>query len=267
MFKTCHKCSGTLRLLHLQLCRSHLLSTLPTLFTHRLQRPDTAFIPSSAGLDPLTNPNLFFRQLLIKLRLLDRFRRQQGIPANQKCLIVAGPVKHAPPIHLNNPVSDLLQKHPVVGDKDQSPLKTFQEALQPENGLNVQMVSRLIQQQDVRFPNHCPSQQHPALHSRRQRGEQDIRRQLHFQQQRLQIIRGRPAFRVSQRRTGRLVSRGFRLRQRMAFHHAVAQTAVVGNKRPECPEPFSGHLKRRAIPARRHFLIQTSDQSIRQHLH
>ena len=52
-------------------------------------------------------------------------------------------------IEFANTVADLLQKAPVVGDEHDGALECIDLLLQPVNGGDVEMVGRLIEEQDV----------------------------------------------------------------------------------------------------------------------
>ena len=53
--------------------------------------------------------------------------------------------------HLDGPCGDVIDKSPVVTDDNNRLAALDQEILQPLDRLNVEMVSRLVEQQDIRF--------------------------------------------------------------------------------------------------------------------
>ena len=66
-------------------------------------------------------------------------------------------------IHLQNPRRDPVQKIPVMRHKQNRPWKILQITLQPHNRLRIQVVGRLIQQQNIRLRHQRPRQRHPTL--------------------------------------------------------------------------------------------------------
>ena len=106
--------------------------------------------------------------------------------ALQERVIVAGPPEKPSAIQLDNPVGQAPEKGPVVRDKKQTHRVPEQKILQPEDGSEVQMVRRLIEQEQIRLPGQRPGQQHAAFQSAGKRGERGLGRQLHFGQQILQ---------------------------------------------------------------------------------
>ena len=62
-----------------------------------------------------------------------------------------------------------------MGDEDDRAAVPQQERLQPADRLDVEVVRRLVQEQDVRVVDDGPGQQDPALHSRGQLREPGVR--------------------------------------------------------------------------------------------
>ena len=66
-------------------------------------------------------------------------------------------------IQLQDPACHLVEEVTVVGDGHHSPREVMEEALQPGDGLRVQMVGRLVEQQHVGRAQQQLAQRHPAL--------------------------------------------------------------------------------------------------------
>jgi len=64
-----------------------------------------------------------------------------------------------------------LQKSAIMGDKKQGLNEAGDKGLHPENGFDIQMVGRLIQQKDIRFGNHGPGKKGAPFHPGRKIGE------------------------------------------------------------------------------------------------
>ena len=61
-----------------------------------------------------------------------------------------------------------------MGHEDQGAVPLLEEALQPVDGCDVQVVGWLIEQQQIRLRHQCARQQHAALHAAGQAAEVGI---------------------------------------------------------------------------------------------
>ena len=133
---------------------------------HRLQGPDAALVAGPAGLDPLADPGLLLGQLLVEEGVLAGLGRQELLLALEEGGVVAGPVEEAAPVELDDPGGQPAQEHPVVGDEDQRAPVAQEEVLQPADRLDVEVVGRLVEQEDVGLVDEGPGQQDAPLHPR-----------------------------------------------------------------------------------------------------
>ena len=78
-------------------------------------------------------------------------------------VVVARPVEQLPPVDLDDPRGQPAQQHAVVRDEQQRLAHPEQIALQPGDRVDVQMVRRLIQQEQIGFAHQRRRQQHPPL--------------------------------------------------------------------------------------------------------
>ena len=74
------------------------------------------------------------------------------------------------------------------------PFAARKKLFQPGDRVDVEMVRRLVEQQQVGLRRQGPGQQHAAFHAGRERGELDVRRQFHPRQNLLDLL-----FRVPRR--------------------------------------------------------------------
>ncbi len=82
----------------------------------------------------------------------------------------------APTVELEDPAGHVVQEVAVVRDRhDRAPI-VLQVALQPPNRLRVQVVGRLVEQQQVGLAQQQPAQRHPASLPARQRRHVRVRR-------------------------------------------------------------------------------------------
>ncbi len=174
-----HQIAAALSFLDLQLRRPDLLSTIAAFAPHRLQRFDAAFVAGSSSLDAFANPDFFFGQSFVKQRVFFFFGRQCLFFADQKRIVVAGPVEQSAAVDFEDPGRHALQKHPVVGHEHQRRAEPEEKVFQPINRIDVEMVRRFVQQQQIRFGNQCPGQQNAPLHSGRQQLESRLAIEFH----------------------------------------------------------------------------------------
>ena len=56
-----------------------------------------------------------------------------------------------------------LEQAPIVGREEHAAAPAEQQPLEPLDGLHVQVIGGLVEQQQIRLGHQCPCQQHPAL--------------------------------------------------------------------------------------------------------
>jgi len=175
-----------LRLLHLHAEAAGVLPPLASLHPQALQRTDAALVARAAGLDALADPRFFLGQLLIELRLLRRLRVQYGLLARGEGIVVARPIDQPAAVDLDDARGQPPQERPVVGDEDQRAAVAQQVILQPGDGVEVQVVRRFVEQNDVGVA-HEPLRQHdPPLEARGERREVRVAVELHAHEDRIQ---------------------------------------------------------------------------------
>jgi hypothetical protein len=153
-----------------------------------LQGAHAAFVASPPGADALADPRFLGRQTFVEQRLLLLLRRQGGFFAFQKRIVVAGPVEQLASFQFQNPIRQSPEEHPVVRDEHQGRRPVVQKTLEPLDRLDVQMVRRFIQQQQIRLADQRPGQQDATLHPGRKRFELRLTIQLHPRQDPLDLL-------------------------------------------------------------------------------
>ena len=81
-----------------------------------------------------------------------------------------------PPVQLEDPARDIVQKVAVVGYSDYGSLVFMQMVLKPGDGFRIQMVCRLVKQKYIGLPQKQAAQSDPALLSPRQGSHLLVRR-------------------------------------------------------------------------------------------
>ena len=130
---------------HLARGRPPLLAFAP----HLLQGPHAAFVARPPGLDALADPGFLLGQLLVEQGVLLLLGGQRRFLAFQKRVVIARPVEQLAAVELQDPAGQLAEEHAVVGHEHQRGVPAVQELLQPVDGVDVQMVGRLVQQQQI----------------------------------------------------------------------------------------------------------------------
>ena len=101
--------------------------------------------------------------------------------------VVAFPRDADAVIEFQNPAGDVVQEVAVVGDGDHRARILLEMVLQPRHGLGVQVVGRLVEQQDVGLLQQEPAQGHAPLLAAGENADQRIARRAaqgvhrHFQ--------------------------------------------------------------------------------------
>ncbi|RMP74876.1 hypothetical protein ALQ16_203322 [Pseudomonas syringae pv. actinidiae] len=154
------------------------LTTFATLYTQFLEGAHTAFVTGTAGLDALADPDFFLSQTLIEERIGGFFGCQCSFLVDQEAGVVAVPVDQAAAIQLQNARGKVLQECPVVRDEQHSALEFLEGFFKPGNGTDVQVVGRLVEQQQVWLGNQSLSQQNATTPAAGQLGQRLVGRQL-----------------------------------------------------------------------------------------
>jgi hypothetical protein len=74
-----------------------------------------------------------------------------------------------PSVELEDPAGDVVEEVAIVGHRDDGPLVVVEVALEPPHRLRIQVVGRLVEQQQVRLAQQQPAQCHPAALAARER--------------------------------------------------------------------------------------------------
>ena len=171
LFRFHNQFAAALRLLDRQPDIARLLLPARPLPAHLHQRPHPALVPGATGLDPLPNPGLFPGQFLVKFLPLLLLRLQHGLPAFEVRAVIAGKRHQAAPVDFHDACRQSLEKRPVMGHEHEGFFELPEKILEPEDGVDIQMVCGLVQKQKVRVVHQRPGQKNPAFHPRRQKPE------------------------------------------------------------------------------------------------
>ena len=113
------------------------------------RRRDAAFVARAARLDALADPDLLLRQQLVDLGVDHRFLRELLFLLRQVLLEVARVGAQLAAVELDDAGGDAIEEAAVVGDDDDAALEVDQQLLEPLDGVEVEVVGRLVEQQHV----------------------------------------------------------------------------------------------------------------------
>ena len=91
-----------------------------------------------------------------RLLLREMFR-----PLRFELAVVAGEKVHLLVFDVRNACANFIEEVSIVRNNEQYTFVPFQPAFQPEYGRQIQMVSRLVEQQDVGPAHQCPGEIEP----------------------------------------------------------------------------------------------------------
>ncbi|MNU91514.1 hypothetical protein D3C71_814040 [compost metagenome] len=121
---------------------------------HGLQFANTAHVALASCGDAVAHPVLFALDRLAELVLFDLFLFENLIAPGFEMAEAAGKPAGGAAIDPDRGVGDLFKKTTVVADDDKCAARLAQLVFQPFDGGQVEMVGRLVEQQDIGFRRH-----------------------------------------------------------------------------------------------------------------
>src|SRR5690554_7460637 len=169
------------------------LAPLATLTTQLLQRPYPPFVTGPPGLDTLAYPRFFLGEFLVELGVLSRLDFEFMSFLLLILVVIARVAPQAATVQLQNRGGQLRQKSTVVGDEQYRSIEGKQLLLQPGDGIEIQVVGRLIKQQQVGLSHQRPGQSHTSTPTARERTHLVIGGQSQPSQHHIDTLVERPA--------------------------------------------------------------------------
>ena len=117
-------------------------------------------VAPSAGVHP--HPLELLVDRALARRVLARLLLEPGALLLQPARVVALVGDAAATVELEDPAGDVVQEIAVVGDRDDRPRVVEQVALEPRDRFGVEMVRRLVEQQQVRLAQQQPAERDAA---------------------------------------------------------------------------------------------------------
>ena len=117
------------------------------------------------------NPRFLRRETTVEPFRLELLRRPALIPPPQKVGVAARPRRHEAPVDLDDTVRHPAQEGPVVGREHETSPVARDLSLDPFDGGEIEMIRRLVEEEEIRLPDHGSGQQDSAFLPARQRLE------------------------------------------------------------------------------------------------
>ena len=134
---------------HFHLHLAHHIAAGGAGFAQLFQAANAALAAGAARFHALAHPHFFLRQQLVSLGIDDGFLRQLLFLLQAVGGKVAGVRAQLAPVQLDDAGGNAVQKRPVVGDGDHAALEVDEQIFQPADGVQVQVVGGLIEQQHI----------------------------------------------------------------------------------------------------------------------
>ena len=150
--------TGSRGLFDLHLRAAHHFTTGAAFITHRFQRADAAFVTGTTGFNPLTDPHLFLRQFAVEFGVLQFFNAQRLFFFYQVLIVITRIGHQVTTIEIDDAGCHVADERTVVRDENDRSLEGLQEAFEPIDGFNIQVVRRFIKQQNTRCANQRTAQ-------------------------------------------------------------------------------------------------------------
>ena len=163
MLELKHHLSRSFRGLCLHPHGAHEAAACGALFAHRHQPPHTALVACSSRFDPLTKPRFFLREPLVEFVVVNGLVREPFIFLAKEHRVVSRPRRQAAAVELDDARRDALEKHTIVRHEYDGAGVVDQKALEPHHRFDVEMIGRLVQQQQIGLGDQRAGQQDPAL--------------------------------------------------------------------------------------------------------
>ncbi len=138
------------------------------------QPPHPALVARAARLHALADPDFLLRQEFVELGILDFLDFQLFRLARLVGAEIAGKGQQTAAVEFDDAGRNVVEKAAVVGDEQDAALVVAQQAFEPDDGVEVEMVGRFVEQQHVGCADQRAGQRHAFLHAARQGAQNAI---------------------------------------------------------------------------------------------
>jgi len=144
------------------------VATRRALDAQGLQAAHPAFVPRAARFDALADPDFLLREHLVELALMHCL----GFERFRLLLLVGGEVARVSAqvsaVELDDPQRDRIEEAPVMGDDQHAAGKRKQRLLQPFDRGEIEMVGRLVEEEQIGRHDKRARQRHALLQPARE---------------------------------------------------------------------------------------------------
>ena len=152
-----------------------LRSPCGALLAHRHQPADAPLVASPPRLDAPAQPDLLLRHLLVERRGRERFVGQPRLLLLEECPVIAGPGRQLTAVEFDDAARHPLEKHAVVRDDGDGAGIVLEKPLEPDDGVQIEMVRGFVEQQQRRRGDEGLSEQDAPAPPAGQRGDTRVR--------------------------------------------------------------------------------------------
>ena len=117
-----------------------------SILAHGFEAANAPLIARSSCFDALTNPRFLLSEFFIEQCVRRGLRSQLLCSMLQKVPVAAFPQRQQASVQFSDPIGNRLQESPVVRNEHDGPTEILKLLLQPDDGWDVQVVCRLIQE-------------------------------------------------------------------------------------------------------------------------
>ncbi len=168
-----------------------------------------------------------------------------------------GHEREAPAIEFDDAGRQPLQERAVVGDEEHRAGVIGQQRLEPGDGLDVEMIGRLVEQQQVGLGHQRARQQRAAAPPARQRVDGRIGRQAQTRQHGLDALLHIPAVLLVQ--LVLCLRQAFQRPGRVIVRDLDGRMVIRRHQRADVAETFGDDVEDRCARGERHVLLEARD--------
>ena len=141
---------------------------------------------------PLPDPHLLLRELLVEQGGVLRLGLERGALLQHVVVVVSGPLPQLSAIQVHDAGREAADERAVVAHEQQRARELEHHILEPGDGLDVQMIGRLVEQQEVGLRDERASEHDAPPPAARQRPERRIAVELQPRDDLIRLQSGLP---------------------------------------------------------------------------
>src|SRR5208337_1962726 len=154
------------------------LTPLAALYAQLFQCAHAALVARTARLNTLADPHFFLGQFLVEQGGVLRLDFQRGALLLQVIIVVAGPCAELSAVQFHDARRQAAHEGTIMTDEQQGTVVVDHHVLEPGDGLDVQMIGRLVEQQEVGFADQRTPKHHTPAPTAGQRAHGRVALQL-----------------------------------------------------------------------------------------